>query len=496
MKKIKNIIKQKIILLPYGQAILDYSTMSFATISGMMFGFVKGFIVAKILGPTNFGTWKGIEILQLYHQYTTFGTQNGLSREIPRLRGEGKLKEIEEIRNIGFGQIFTVPFLIAILMAMYSLTLSAGLMKFAIFMTSINVMLLMIHNYFVRLLFADLRFVTFSKVNFILSIMINTLAIISAFIWKSRAPYITVFIAEILTISVLVYIGRYKIMPIISFAKSIRLIRIGFPIMMVGFLYGLLTTVDRIIILKYFDTTQLGYYSLLLMVGVIYSSISNGIGEIVYPRMNQKYGVTKRADSLDFLLFIPGYVMSVLFAILSVVLILFISYLVPIFLKKYSAGILPASIFCIGASVSGGSILNTIDRQWYSLVIQFIAVVINVFISMFLIKHSFGLAGVAIGTIISLIIYRLGVTMLSYRYVNLNKYLIVKRIIATTAPAGMVGVYYFFFINIPKIFNVNNTIYFQGVVFFTFLIILTVILVKRFKSVLTKKVYFKYGIVQ
>ena len=61
--------------------------------------------------------------------------------------------------------------------------------------------------------------------------------------------------------------------------------------------------------------------------------------------MNQKYGETGDPKNLDFLLFIPGYLMSVILAIIAIIVILILFYLIPIFLNDYAEGIHPAIIF-------------------------------------------------------------------------------------------------------------------------------------------------------
>ena len=458
----------------------------------MGLAFVREIVLAKILGPTSFGTWKGIEIIQLYHQYSTLGTQNGMTREIPKLRGMGKERQINNLRNVALGHVFTLPLFVSILIMVYSFFITNDLIQFGVRMTAINVLLLMGTSFFVRLYYADMRFSIYSKIAIYLSFILNIFAIICAVTLEERAPYIIIFINNVIWLSTLIKYGKYNLRPKISFIESWGLIKIGFPIMIIGFLYGLLTTIDRLIILKYFDVTHLGYYSVFIMVGLVMTGISSSLGEIIYPRMNKRFGEKGTPESLDFLLFSPSYIMSSVLGIICSGIVFVIIIFGPIYFNEYKPGFSSAMIFCIGASFGGGSILNTIDKQWVSVGFQVIALAINVLLSLWLIHMNFGITSVAIGTTVALIFHKLGSTCASYYFIRISIRNQLKRLTAVAIPSFLTGSYY---ISTQYVIsNYNNDISIQILVLLIFILVSSIILALRVKSIFNQTISFKYDI--
>jgi O-antigen/teichoic acid export membrane protein len=489
---IKAIIHKTLRKLPYSSIIKDYFRLFSAKVLQMGLAFIREIIIAKIMGPTSYGTWKGIEVIQMYHQYSTLGTQNGMSREIPKLRGMGREGKINNLQNVTLGHIFTLPLLISVLIAFYSNSIHDDLIRFGVRMTTVNVLLLMGKSYYVRLYFADMRFKTYSRITVYLSFILNAAAIGFAVLLQDRAPYIIIFVNNIIWIIALKKYGGYKLVPKISLVESWKLIKIGFPIMIIGLLYGLLTSIDRLIILNYFDVTHLGYYSIFMMVGLVITGVSSSLGEIIYPRMNKLYGEVGTAESLDLLLFAPSYIMSSLLGIVSGVIVFMIVMFGPIYLGEYKQGFTSAIIFCIGSSIGGGSILNTIDKQWLSVIFQSIALVINVLLSLLLIQLNYGIVAVAIGTTVALVFYKLCGTCASYYYANISIYDQLKRLGVIIIPSILTGLYfllsqYFVFVN-------GYSISIQVLIFLLFLIVSSIMLALRAKSVFNQSIYTRYGI--
>ena len=66
--------------------------------------------------------------------------------------------------------------------------------------------------------------------------------------------------------------------------RSLRLVRIGFPIMLVGVLYVLFSTVDRWVVAAYLGTEALGEYSIAIMALGTAASIAASACPTVLPK--------------------------------------------------------------------------------------------------------------------------------------------------------------------------------------------------------------------
>ena len=142
--------------------VIDALSVYFSSIFSFVFSFVRGIIVARFLGPTNFGFWKAVELIQQYHQFSTLGTQNGMSRDIPLYIGKGEEKKAEQIKNLAFSQMFTLPLLVSLGIFIYSFFAHDTLLAFALRISSMTVFVGMIYALLFRVLESYKRFVLVS----------------------------------------------------------------------------------------------------------------------------------------------------------------------------------------------------------------------------------------------------------------------------------------------------------------------------------------------
>ena len=191
------------------------------------------------------------------------------------------------------------------------------------------------------------------------------------------------------------------------------------PLMGAGVLYGLLTTVDRWVILANLGVDDLGHYTVAILVFGILSVIPLVISQQIYPRMAFRYGET--CDSISLLPMIAKQSFSAFGVTLPIIIIAYflVPHFVTTFMPQYSQGILPARILLIGLlflPLAGGvaNFINTIDRQFYYLIIQAAAVIINFVLGTLLVRFGWGLAGVAWAGAITYFLYSLLLCITGY----------------------------------------------------------------------------------
>jgi O-antigen/teichoic acid export membrane protein len=189
-----------------------------------------------------------------------------------------------------------------------------------------------------------------------------------------------------------------------------RLSIIGMPLMGAGLLFGLLTTVDRWVILAHLGIKDLGQYTVSILIFGALSIVPLVISQQMYPRMAYRYGETGSTFSL--LPMIATQSLSAFTATLPLIVIayFFVPFLVSEFMPQYSEGILPARITLIGLLIfplAGGvaNFLNTIGKQFFYMLVQAVAVVINFFLATLFINFGWGLNGVAIAGAMTFFLY-------------------------------------------------------------------------------------------
>ena len=192
--------------------------------------------------------------------------------------------------------------------------------------------------------------------------------------------------------------------------------------MIVGFSFMLIQTIDRLIILRFFNQQDLGIYSLggtVFQALLIFPQI---LSMQFYPRMIRSYVKDKNKISLrnSFFnqLFISLLIVApiILFAIFTIPLII-LNFL-PDYIDSINiAQVLTAAVIFLPITFVAGNVLNILDLQKKYLTFQIFAIFVNLFLSILLISFNFGIQGVALATFISFFSYSIIIILYLLNYV-------------------------------------------------------------------------------
>jgi O-antigen/teichoic acid export membrane protein len=138
----------------------------------------------------------------------------------------------------------------------------------------------------------------------------------------------------------------------------------------------------------------------------------------MYPRLNEHVGKHENAHSVDEYTIYPAVTLTFIMPLLVSLGIIGLPFVVSRFLPAYRPGIFSAQILLIGLSVNGVNILNSVMKQNLYLLIQFVAVVLNLALNAIFITMRFQLAGVAAASALTFVLYKLAVSFFSLRIMH------------------------------------------------------------------------------
>ena len=147
-----------------------------------------------------------------------------------------------------------------------------------------------------------------------------------------------------------------------------HLVRIGIPLVLLGFMFVNLTNIDRIVIIKMLGLEQMGVYSIAIMMGGIIHNVANMGSIVLYPRFQETYA--KNDDKKEVFAVMQKTIKILWFPLLVLVLlgVVFLPPLVRILLPKYADGIGAMKIFLFGIYFLSLAIFyNRLIKQCYSL---------------------------------------------------------------------------------------------------------------------------------
>ena len=224
----------------------------------------------------------------------------------------------------------------------------------------------------------------------------------------------------------MISLWKFNLKPVFNRGETVRLMRIGLPILFTGFSYILLTTADRLVIVSLLDSRQLGYYSLSIMVLGVLGLIPQVVAQQIYPRMGVTWGASGSVPEVFRWVFRQIRMAAGITLPISVVLFLLVPPLVRYFLPDFIPGIPAIRIIVIGPiflSLAGGfgNLLITLNRQMYYLGVALFSLLLNVTLNVLLVKAGHGITGVAIGTTITYAVYSIILVSVGLTFVRRDR---------------------------------------------------------------------------
>ena len=223
-----------------------------------------------------------------------------------------------------------------------------------------------------------------------------------AFLCGLRGLFIGLFIADIITVTFLLYAVKKVPAIRISPAMTWQLIKIGLPIMLIGLAFLLLVSIDRLIIFAMLSREMLGYFGIATIIsGLIYGTLAD-MSHDNFPSDNGKNGGSSRHLASQDLS--AGTYCAVLlpYSILDRRLVSQHSFAPQIFLPAYLPALTVAKILLLGSFfisqlMTVWLVCVAMNKERPLLCVIAAAVALNGLFSYSFISLGLGIDGVAVG---------------------------------------------------------------------------------------------------
>lgn len=392
----------------------EFVAFSTSTILSSGTRFVVNLVAARVLGPAQFGIWNTLNLILLYGPVLLLGVPNGMNRDVPLFRGRGDMAGVARIRSATLGFAIVASVVVGCLIVATSGYFSpAGEWVLPLQSTAVLFFASQVYNYWQMYLKSDARFSEMSKQQVWYSLLFPA-TVIPMLLWLGLTGYVLGQAITALLVSLLI-VSSMRLRPVLSidWQEVWRLARAGFPIMAVGLLHSLLTTVDRWVILTFLNVEQLGFYSLVIIITSTLMLLPTVVAQQVYPRMAETYGRTNAVSSLTRLVRLQVICAGMITVPVVLVIFLALPWFVNAFLPAYVPGIDAARVALLGLfflPLSGGfgNMLNTLGKQVYYMLVQGLAVMVNLGLSVLLVRLGQGITGVATATAASYVVFSVG----------------------------------------------------------------------------------------
>ena len=416
----KNIVKAK----DFAQikSVKDISWMIGANILIKPFQVVKSFVVARYLGPEDYGILKSVELIQMLNKFGDLGFNSTVIREVGTFKKDQA--EIQEIKNNAYSGEIILTFVLFVIGVISNFFFESPVIRYAIILSSIGLFTLKIHNLFTSEAIINKRFKLISKLIIIQGI-INSIVIISTVPFLKIYAVLTVPILSTL-ILIIVYFKRLGIPFKFKFNRRRfkNILRTSIKFTSGTLAFGVFRYTERIIVISMIGLQAVGFFGfadtiLALFVTIFLTNIKVRKMDILEDLGKNKFSKVHQIVMRE----------SAILTVISIIVVscamIGISILIPLFLDKWVNGILVAQIFLLilPLKVIDSYVITVVkspivDKLLYSPVLQLIATAI-------LLVGSYTLKQFGVLSLINFIyldIFAYAVVHLSWLYIYYKEY--------------------------------------------------------------------------
>ena len=314
---------------------------------------IRGIIIPKLLGPIQYGIYNGLMIIPDYLVHFHFGTISALKREVAFAHGRKDLSLANRIENMVFIQYIGLIFIFVFLIFISSFFLETHYPKLIINGLRILCPLILIQCivdvYLEETLKAENRFEIVSKAEIFRSVSGFIIVISMVILWKLYGLLLGLTLALMLKGFYMLINWRHRFEWCWDKDELIRLIKIGFPIVLGLILMTSFESVDRIMVIKFLSTKQLGYYALALTIMKFLLIFQVGVYRVLEPKIYKFYAKVNEVKRMKDAVWQPLCIMVNVYPLIMGLVFISVPYFIHYLFPKYVQTVSCAQVMILGS---------------------------------------------------------------------------------------------------------------------------------------------------
>lgn len=393
---------------------------------------IRGFLVARVLAPADYGTWNLLSTAMNYANYVDLGVNTGAILEAPTLIGRGQPEKASFVLRQGLSGALVITAGFACLLVLLTLGPFSFLNSAYARLVAISAVLAALLNFYQVGVRIQGRFALIALSNVSLSAL--GLAAIGVVVARGADDLVSsIALASLMgplsAAAILRFPKRparasvdWRSVPIMPFDwKSVRrLVVIGLPVSLVPIAFTLFQTVDRWVVAALVPPVEFGYYGLGSTIGGFLYTLPNSLAFVLYTKQIERFGSTGQPNASRHLVVGPLRFSSFAMAFAAGASLVFVPFLirhvVPAYEPGESAAMLQIAGNCLLFAVPVGSnFLLSLGKQRHLFATLLLATGAQALLVMFMLRTPLNLAGAAAAVAVCDVLYGAAVTLLAMR---------------------------------------------------------------------------------
>lgn len=370
--------------------------MRFATL-------VKGFVVAKVLGPEGNGLWQHFVILGEYCQFTHLGALPGMNKVLGHRIGQSDEAGAARARATGLGAVVFASSILWVILASVSLGRDPGLEpveRWGLAVLGLIVVLEQVNFTFMAFLraYSRIQVISLFSFGFAAANLVISLALLPSF--GVLGLLMGWAISRAATTAWMAHKSGFAFRLALRAGVLRELLVTGFPIFLFHLTRVGLRNIDRVLVDSVLARGDLGIYGLAVTIASLVRYAAEAVGFVVYPIFLRRFGETRDPQALMDLLTRPtrllGLGIPFVLGLAYLVLHLPVLWLLPRFVPCIEIyRLLTISVLFSCLAILPGFFLMAVNRQNWLVPMGLATIAFEYLVGFELVRRGWGLPGVA-----------------------------------------------------------------------------------------------------
>ncbi len=372
---------------------------------------VTGFIITKYLGPASFGVYSAMILILNYGRYAFLAFFSAFYKKASFYKGRKEYSRVEEVRHATFSASFYITLFIGILLFIVSFFVRYDQEVLnALRIVSLLLVLQQFFYFYGIFLRVDKRFPLYGS--FELSFQLMRLLMILVFIWRFGVAGVLLssVLAYSLVIGVIYAKKPYRFRFRIPFRESKKLFLFGLPNTILGAFGTIFITIDKLMIINFFNRSLLGIYSFVVLVLEVITYIPINVAVIILPSQLERQGARLGKQRIKNMFMIPITIISYLLPVIIGAAYFISGPVIQYIFPQYMDALSPLRILIFGGFfLSSINILEnyviSVNKEKKIIFVKILIIVMSVLLNYAAISLGYGILGVAVATTLTYLMY-------------------------------------------------------------------------------------------
>ncbi|PFA66941.1 polysaccharide biosynthesis protein [Bacillus sp. AFS015802] len=389
------------------KVVFRYSSIKYVA---LVIGLVKGIVNAASLGPELFGILGNLILVLSYLAYTNLGIVYSMNREYVLYESKGEEIRAENVINTTFTALIILSTFL-ILTGVSTTFFYKGDLRNYLVLIFIIAIFEQYRSFYMNYFRLTNDFKKINNIEIINSIFSFVLIVI---LIKYFAIY-AVLIAMLISGCIIFFYG-IKHLGKIKFSIDRQVIKdllvVGFPLLIYNLGFYIITTIDRVMTIKFLDYKDLGYLTFSNQIAGGTLVFITSVLFLYYPKAIKMLNVDSNVNTRIFLRRTEKYTkyVEVFGVVLCVTGVILIEPFVDVLVPSYDISINIYRILIFGTIVNQIAYFFNVfivsnKKQIYLIYIQIIIISLSIIFNFVFIKIGMGIIGIVLATSISNVIY-------------------------------------------------------------------------------------------